>query len=379
MSLLKRLPFYSIVATLFFVPLAWFPLTFEGFEFPKQYVLFFFVALGITSWLARMIFVDKEIRLQRSPLDVPVAAVVGVGILSALFSVDTWSSVLGYYGRFSDNIFSLLALAGFYFLVTNHKEKMSLYLRTLFVSLGVSVLLAFLFLLGVFPFFVGPAQSMQGLAFVLAVFLVFLTARVFDQEKRAQLLHWALLAGSFVLLYIADVSGAWVAVLGGLLVLLVLELRFIQKGQRSKAAPLVFIGVLLLLSFVAWLSPAFSGNTVQREVLLPQDISWQIGLNTTTENGKNLLFGSGLGTFGIDFAAHRPVKLNEGPLWQFRFDRPGNFIAELVATRGFLGVATWFWLLFLQAMQAAPKLVNNHLLILWPCQTGHGPSQALVF
>jgi len=88
----------SIYLTVFLVPLVWSPWTFESFEFPKQYVLIFLVLLGGLAWLIKMVLVDREIHLKRTPLDVPIFLFVLIAVLSSFFSADLWSSLFGNYG-----------------------------------------------------------------------------------------------------------------------------------------------------------------------------------------------------------------------------------------------------------------------------------------
>src|SRR3989344_8009423 len=93
----------SIWGTVSLVPLAFAPWTFEAFEFNKFFILFSLVSIGTLAWFARMVFVDREIRLKRSPLDLPIILFITLVNISAFFSADRWASVFGYYGRFSDS------------------------------------------------------------------------------------------------------------------------------------------------------------------------------------------------------------------------------------------------------------------------------------
>src|SRR4030042_3789067 len=121
---------WSIYLLVFLLPLFWLPFSFEVFEFNKQYLLFFLVILALFFWLARMIMVDKEIRFKKSPLDIPILVFLFLAVLGTIFSVDKFSSIFGFYGRFSDGLIGLLTMGIFYFLITNNvvvpKEKVQI-------------------------------------------------------------------------------------------------------------------------------------------------------------------------------------------------------------------------------------------------------------
>ena len=80
----------SISSAVFSVPLAWSPWTFDAFEFPKQYLLFFFVLLGLFAWVAKMVLVERELHFKKNPLNLfGLQRVVTInGQLNQYFVVD---------------------------------------------------------------------------------------------------------------------------------------------------------------------------------------------------------------------------------------------------------------------------------------------------
>ena len=85
----------SIYLVIFLIPLVWNPWTFEAFEFTKQYLLIFLVLLGVLAWITKMIFVERELHVKRTPLDLPIFFFVLVATVSTFFSADLWSSLFG--------------------------------------------------------------------------------------------------------------------------------------------------------------------------------------------------------------------------------------------------------------------------------------------
>ncbi len=275
----------SIYLLVFLLPLFFLPFSFEAFEFNKQYLLFFLVSAGLFSWIAKMVLVDKEIRFKRSPLDLFVLVFLFIAVLSAIFSVDKSSSLLGFYGRFSDGLIGLLSLGIFYFLITNNvglqikspasakasagkqnpkaqnskaEEEndnqllsVSGLLKAFFWSVFFVVLMSYLSIFGAwaklanlqfsianFQFkmpavmlqwtFNPAAGSMEGLAVFLAIVSVFLIGKIIISEpktkKKGNLFKYFLLFLILILLVIVDFTPAWLVILVSLALSLVIIL-----------------------------------------------------------------------------------------------------------------------------------------------------------
>ncbi|MBI2123779.1 MAG: tetratricopeptide repeat protein [Candidatus Wildermuthbacteria bacterium] len=349
----------SIWGVVFLVPLAFAPWTFEAFEFNKLFVLFSLVSIGTLAWFMRMVFVDREIRLKRSPLDLPIILFITLVNISSFFSSDRWSSVFGYYGRFSDSAAALGSLVGLYFLIINTVEKPQRLLNWFLGAVGVAVAASYLSLfnvwqqLSVWPImkqmsFNPVAASLEGLCVFLAALMVFLVFQSVKPGVRIfeRVLYLVLILSSLGILLLADVSKAWVILLLGLLAVLVggLVVRLRTK-ERGGLKQLLLPLALLLVAIVFLFSPTSLASVIQgvpKEPMLSQGLSWNIAWHTATENVKNALLGSGPGTFAIDFSRHRPESFNMQQEWQTRFDRAGNHWSEMLATYGFLGFLAFF-------------------------------------
>ena len=100
---------YPVYLLVFLLPLFFLPFTFEALEFNKQYLLFFLVSLAFLAWLIKMVVKEKEIRVRRTFLDIPVLLFMLVAILATVFSVDKWASLMGFYGRFHPSLIGTLS------------------------------------------------------------------------------------------------------------------------------------------------------------------------------------------------------------------------------------------------------------------------------
>jgi tetratricopeptide (TPR) repeat protein len=103
----------------FLLPIFVLPFSVEIYEFNKTLLLFIISSLAFLIWMAKMILLDKRLIFARTPLDLPIIIFVSLILVSTVFSVDRISSILGFYGRFSDSFMVYLSLAMFYFVAVN--------------------------------------------------------------------------------------------------------------------------------------------------------------------------------------------------------------------------------------------------------------------
>jgi len=378
-KLLDRIIKISLYALTFLIPLFFLPFSFEAFEYNKQFLLLILVSLAFFAWLAKMVVVDKEIRFKRSPLDIFVLAFLGVAILSAIFSVDKTSSLYGFYGRFSNGLIGLLSMGVFYFLVTNNvriTEEKPLREDSPLVSIGgllkvfswsvfTAVLFSYLAVFGIFAkltsvlflpkmmalrIFNPTAASLEGLSIFLAVSMVFLVGKMLTSAKTDKITY-LLLAAILGLLIIIDFTPAWLVVLITFVLFVILSLwkKVFRDNVNRLLVPIFLIivaGACIPSQPQALIFGAGSGTAnLMREQVLDQKTSWQIGLGGATDGIKNGFLGSGIGTFNYDFAKEKPSSINGTWLWQVRFDRAGAYLAEILATMGFLGILSYLALI----------------------------------
>ncbi|MEK7129677.1 MAG: hypothetical protein AAB803_01540, partial [Patescibacteria group bacterium] len=81
------------------VPLILTPWNYELFEYNKMMAVYALTVVIVGAWLVKMI-AQKEIRIARTPLDIPLALFFLSQLLSSLFSMDPHVSWFGYYSRF---------------------------------------------------------------------------------------------------------------------------------------------------------------------------------------------------------------------------------------------------------------------------------------
>jgi len=345
----------------FLVPLWFLPFSFEKLEFNKQYLLFFLTSIAFFTWLAKQILYEKELRFRRTPLDLPVLIFLGIAILSAIFSVDRYSSLFGFYGRFSDGLINLVSCVILYFLITNNvgyetnrdiipiKGLMSVFLFSVFFV----ILISYLAIFNQFPnlnfqFFNPVAASLEGLAVFLAVIVVLLV--VLSQSN-------CLVLAAMGLLLVIDFAGAWWVLIATLSLFLtfVVRARICQEKTRRFFLPIA----LIVIAGLGLIFNQFSNFQLPKEQILDQGTSWQIAFKTLIDNGKNFFLGSGIGTFFNDFVKEKPKEFNQTLFWQVRYDRGGSYISELLATIGVLGLLSYLFLVGVFLMVSYILIVSS--------------------
>ena len=89
---------WGLYAIAVLVPLAYLPGETNMFTLPKVTALRLLTLLVLAAFLSRGL-VAGRLRLIRTPLDLPLAAFLGVGILATIFSISINTSILGVYRR----------------------------------------------------------------------------------------------------------------------------------------------------------------------------------------------------------------------------------------------------------------------------------------
>ncbi len=360
---------FLIYATIFLVPVFVLPFTFDALSFNKLYISFFLVWLAVLIWFLKAIIKDKGLVIKKTFLNYFILAFLAVAVLSTIFSVDSFSSVLGHYSRFDTGLVAYLTMVAFYFLVLNNtsfKEeekkpiKASSIFKTLLLSSSLVMLFGYLALFQLTPkigYAVSPAGNTLGSLAVFLSIMTIISCFVFlkgfewaGDPKKSK--FWFLFSGifsffSFAFMIIADFTPAWAVLIIGLgaLVAMVLKKKILKKEVQRLILPIALIIISFLFLFLSFRVmvrqfPNFAINSSRNfypERTLTQSESWTISLRAIGSDFKTALLGSGPGTFSYDFSKFKPESLNDGTLWAQRYDRSGNGFAEILAITGILG------------------------------------------
>lgn len=105
---------YSFYAIFLFVPLVLAGDTSELFEFNKMWLAFGLGIIIACSWIVKSIL-EGGIKIQRTPLDIPIGLFLLSQVMSTIFSWDHHISLWGYYSRFNGGLLSTILYIFLYY------------------------------------------------------------------------------------------------------------------------------------------------------------------------------------------------------------------------------------------------------------------------
>lgn len=354
--------FYSLF---FFVPLLLWPKTSEVFEFNKMLFTYGVTILISAAWVARWVQ-EKKVTIRRTPLDLPIALFFLSQLLSTIFSIDTHTSIWGYYSRFHGGLASTVAyIALYYALVTNIKREKIIFL--VYSILGSAILVA---LYGVLEHFGIDkhlwVQDVQNRVFstlgqpnwlsaYLAALLPLPIILAVAAKKLSRRLIWLGIALLFfiTILYTKSQSGIFTT----FLILALIPIYLVGKKHKLVyllAGILFLAGLAYKWDFVQKLSPFGPPNLAQ---LVEKDRAGRIGgsdsmiIRQVVWQGarelalKNPIFGTGVETFGYSYYTVRPALHNLLSEWEFLYNKAHNEYLNLLANTGFVGLTTYLLLI----------------------------------
>src|SRR3990167_4285912 len=118
-NICSRIIEFSFYALFLLVPLVVVGDTSELFEFNKMWVAFGLGIVIAASWAIKSIL-EGQIKIQKTPLDIPILLFFASQILSTIFSWDRHVSIWGYYTRFNGGLLSTILYIFLYYAFVNN-------------------------------------------------------------------------------------------------------------------------------------------------------------------------------------------------------------------------------------------------------------------
>lgn len=364
--LLETIIIWILKLTVLALPLFFVPFTFEYFEFNKQLLLWAAAGIGLLIWLIRAVLIDKKVVYKRTPLDVPIAAILATWGLSAAVSVDRYASLWGTYGRFADSYAGIASLAVLYFLLvqTMTRQRADALLNWFITGAGLALATGLAALSGLTRFVpagwtllaalrapgfspAGAATEVFALyAACLLAFVVALAAyQLNGREKTIGQRAWYIGIGGLALAILLAINSitAWVALAVGLAALFGFGLYVGYAYPRPSVdirlgPPLGILMLTIIMLFAFGGAGSLWPRNLPREVLLPRSTARAVAWESFKDRP---LTGFGPGAYTYAFSAARPASFNGHPFWQIRFDKSSSYWLELASTVGALGLLAY--------------------------------------
>lgn len=351
-----------LVALMFGMPVFFTGMTFQGIAFEKQIYFYFCLLVGLVAWVSKGVMTG-EMKIRRTPLDIPIALFWLFSIATTFFSVDRWHSFWGFFGDPSRGFLSITALVLAYYLVLSHfNARRARLMLSAFLTASVLVLIwTFLVLMKIkfvptswesyAPISLIGSISNLGLflsitvpLFMTSIFLLFQEGNTMKKMTRKILvsgLGVALLLNLFLLLALYPFVN-WIVMLGGLGFFLIYVLAQIVRpaGEWTWIPMVVFVVVLAFLM----IGPnSLSRANLPIEVTPNTKLSWQVATEALKDN---FLVGTGNASYGHAFSLYRPQEFNGNSLYTLRFYQGTGLVFEALATIGVIGtiilLVVWF-------------------------------------
>lgn len=316
---LNKIVLSVVILAGFIFPIIVLPVMTDPFILPKQIVVFAAVILILLITGVKLLS-GEDLKLRRTPFDLPLLGFSLVLVLSSLLSVNRADSAI--------IAISILSLVLFYYAVINTLKKdveIDIFMLSAVVGVALSSVISLLSFAKVYLFFTiakNVAFNSFGSILTLALFLlVFLPAAV------------------------------------------ALTLSSLRKNKLLTVvftvSTLVILAGFLLSVYQLFVPP----SSVATPTLLPHEYSLQAATGSIGQNFQTLLFGSGPGTFLTDFSRFRSANFNNLPIWGTVFFTASSLFLEFLATTGLLGVGFFLLLLLtiLRSFQGNPPLGGERL------------------
>jgi tetratricopeptide (TPR) repeat protein len=354
----------SLVALFFGLPIFFTGFTLQGIALEKQVYFYFWLLLGLVAWASKGV-ITGDLRIRRTPLDIPILLFVVFYGLDIFFSVDKWHSFFGFFGDPSRGFLSVLGLALAYFLLLSHFTwKRFLLMFGGFVVSGMIVILwSVLVLMNVHFLPTALAayapMSLIGTVSTLATFLsllvpIFLTA-LFGLSRMDAKRKWLRgtgigAIGVFLIIDLFLLLGLfpfvpWPVLFGGMgFFILFILAQVVRPGDQWTWAPML-VFVLVLVFFMIGSNKLLRAN-LPVEVSPNVTLSWDIAKGALKDN---FIFGTGPANYGYAFSMYRPIEYNQSSLYSLRFYEGKGLFFEALSSIGALGTLLLLvlWLSFI--------------------------------
>lgn len=348
----------SLVALFFGLPIFFTGLTFQGIVFEKEIYFYFWLLIALIAWATKAV-ITGEMKIRRTPLDIPIAIFFFVYLLATVFSVDRWHSFWGFFGDPSRGLINIIALILAYYLIFSHFtwERFKWIIGGVVAANFLVAVWSILAIRGInfLPQKIASFSpisllgSITGLGVYLSLMIPILMSLVFKVSgieikwKRnfsTYFLLSVILLDFFLLFslsaYLFSSKNFFDASLGlvvGLSFFLIYILaRIVRPLQKWTWLPMVSFAFILAILMI--------GNINFSKINLPAEVSPAPGLSYSVakESLKDKFFlGAGPGQYGYAFSLYKPQEFNNNSLYNLRFYNGSGVFFESLSTIGILG------------------------------------------
>jgi len=357
----------SLYLAIFLIPLFFLPFGSDVLDYSKQVLLLPLVFLSLITWFFKQIGQERIVLRGNKLLYFTFLLIFVIFSLSTIFSLWQKASFWGWPLNVSDNLLTFASFLILAFLFANvfQNEKELFWGTLLFlVSGAIAGLYLILQLYGIFvlPFDFSRISSFNsigsvyGAAIFLAVLFSLSLGLVFRTKKPVV---WLLSLILLIELVLIDFKNAWLIVFLGALIVSIFSLT--DSKERPRFGWLACLMVILVLSIFFFFFPLRFSLFPSLPLGASPGSLLEVNILKAVFNGgiKNILLGTGPGTFIFDYSRYHPSLLNRTVFWGTRFSTGSSEVLDWFVTKGVLGGISLIFLLCLAIYFSIKKLVKS--------------------
>lgn len=327
------------------MPLFFLPITTEFFEFNKLGLFMVGVVLMLLAWGVKVI-VSKKLAIAKSSMDIPMILMLGVFVLSSIFSINKMVSIYGSQGRWYPSLLGFVAMVVFYYITTSSVDSKDTIKKVLIGFTGATTLASLISIMSYYGLYLGKQTFLQLNTFsatgsttsatVIATLAVLLAFSLFRGENKVatKVLFGASILVNLFMVLLSGFLPIWITLGLGIVATVVLK----PQEQGSKTSTLVLAGIaagMVMISVFPATRSVILGDNYAREIKLSVKESWIVASSTVRDFP---LLGTGPSTFYLNYPRYRSAALNNTNLWNINFDKPYNELFGILSCLGVIGV-----------------------------------------
>ncbi|MFC1787771.1 tetratricopeptide repeat protein [Patescibacteria group bacterium] len=371
--------FKTVLYSLFFLlPLFFLPWTTDWLEINKQTLFVLLVGIMAVTWFCTIVLTRRmSFRLGWLSL-LPLFLLLGA-FLSSLLSVAGYVSWVGQGSQEYVSFLSLVMFVVLFILLANEADQVKIQRRLVLTLLVSATLAGLVGLLSVFGINLLPGTGTQVvnsvgtfsslIAFLLVVMFMGLGMWLVSNKTNDGRFWPPKIAGGFCTLILIllclitllflialDFWVFWiVAIIGvlGLFVFALIQNNYFKSRIRF-AVPLV----ILLISIVFLFFPSPLKLNIPISISPSVTMSWHVANQAISGNANRMLFGTGPGTYGHDYAQFKPAQVNQTVFWNSQFDRASSHLITIFTTMGVFGAVIWLALVLIIFFKSLNQLLR---------------------
>ncbi len=338
-----RVVLYGLI---FSFPLFLLPFTLDYLEVNKQSLLL------VSTLTASLLFIasalaSKRLILRFDWLNIfPLLVVVTFG-LSAFYSLAPYVSWIGSMGSEYTSVLTIAGGVMLFYLLLNISIEKKILQTILLSSASIAGLVGIVSIFGakIIPSLINTVGTFNALAIFLITISVFGAAQWMTSKgsKISSFLILFLHAETIFLLIALDYSTLWILMVVSYLLLFVFVLF---RSKEFPSSTRFFLPVAMVVTALLFWFGLQSPLQVKLPIEVTLNFASSAEITKSTFETNSPLFGTGPGTYAIDYSASHGAAINKTDFWNTRFDRAVSFFLTLAPTVGYLGVIVFFLFLF---------------------------------